>query len=759
MDNNENILEAQITVTREVFYKDDFGIIRATVDKVTKGKLNTDKDDTTFKGTMPRIRVGEGYKVTAEYVEDKTWGGQYNVIMIASSITLDDKDEESKKKYLKSIFTEKQVESMYKCIPDPYTALREENAQELVKIKGCGLHTSIEWINKFQKEYRRSLIYAELHDYCLSSSIIDKLLKAYKTPELVIQKVKEDPYALVTEVYGIGWATADNIAVAGGLSMDDPKRIKAYMFQYMDDKGNDGYSWITEDEFLGAIFEQFGEDIKDERILEAVKLLEPLLWRDKEEKKIGLKYFYNFEEKIARELLRLRNTENKLKYDNWEEAVKRVERLQGWEYTEEQKKVIKKALDVNMILIQGHSGTGKTSIVRAILECLKSYSFVQCAFSGKAASRLMEVTGKDGYTIHRLLGYPSTDEIAKNEFLYNDENKLGYDIVIVDEISMIDMKLFYYLLRSIENGAKVICLGDNGQLEAIGAGNIAYDMLCSPEVESCTLTQIHRQAENSAIVTESLKIKDKRQIIPEDWVGHEVRGHLQDLDITCYSDASNTYYEILKVFNNEWNKVKDQPNAIMDIQVIVPMKQRGGASTYTLNNVIQEICNGKETRQQYMNSQYGGYYLKVGDKVINSVNNYKTSPNIYNGNMGKLKRFSHYYNESGNKIEYMVVDFDGIGEVEIEKKYWGNIDLAYALTAHRTQGSEFPIVIFGIDYTSFKLLSKELVYTGITRAKKKCYLIAQNKALRYATSHSEVRLKQTHLQKCLHDIAHPKIIF
>ena len=755
-----NIIEAEITVTREMFYRDDFGIIRATVDKVIRGELKTDKEDTVFKGMMPKIRIGEGYKVTAEYVEDKKWGGQYNIKMLASAVSLDDKNEESKRKYLESIFTKKQVESMYKCIPDPYLALREGNAEELIKVSGCGMYTANAWINKFQDEYQRALIYSELHDYNLSASNIDKLLKTYTSPEIVIQKVKEDPYVLVTEVRGIGWATADNIAVAGGLSLDDPKRIKAYMYQYLDDRGNDGYSWITEDEFLGAIFEQFGEELKDEKIIEAVQLLDPLLWRDKEEKKIGLKYFYDFENRIAEELLRLRNAEVTLKSVDWEESVHKIERLQGWEYTDEQKAVIRKALDSNVILIQGHSGTGKSSLVRAILECLRGCSFVQCAFSGKAASRLMEVTGKDGYTIHRLLGYPSDDEAAKNLFLYNDDNKLSYDVVIVDEISMIDMKLFYYLLRAIKDGAKVICLGDNGQLEAIGAGNIAYDMLCSPEIESCVLTKIHRQAENSAIVTESLKIKEKHQIIPEDWVGHEVRGNLQDLDITCYSDSSNTYYEILKAFNNEWNRVKDKPNGIMDIQVVVPMKQRGGASTYTLNNVIQEICNGAETRKEYFSSPYGGYYLKVGDKVVNRVNNYKTNPNIYNGNVGRIVKFIVKHDEVyDSDKEYMIVNFDGIGEVCIEKKFWGNIELAYAITTHSSQGSEFNIVIFGVDFTSFKLLTKELVYTGITRAKKKCYLIAQNKALRYATSHSEVRQKQTHLQKRLHDIAHPKIVF
>ena len=757
--NNEKFIKAQVTVDKVIFYKDDWGVFVATVDKVFKGTLLTDPNETTFTGVMPKLKAGEGYTVTAEYAEHSKYGPQYALNMIASSITLDDKDPASQRKFLESIFTQGQVKSMYEALPDPYRALKDGNAVALVNIKGCGLKNATSWINKFKKNYHRSLIFAELSDYNLSASIIDKLLNTYKTPEMVIQKVKEDPYVLVTDVRGIGWKIADNIAVAGGMALDDPKRIKAYIYQYMDDRGNDGYSWITEDEFLGAIFQEFGEDIKDELIIDAVQMLEPYLWRDKEEKRIGLKYFYTYESRIAEQLLRIRNAESRLTIpENWMDAVHRIERLQGWEYTDEQINVIKKALYTNVILIQGHSGTGKSSLVKAILEVYRGRTFVQCAFSGKAASRLMEVTGQDGYTIHRLLGYPQ-GEPEHQGFRYHEGDPLTEDIYIVDEISMVDMKLFYYLLRAIPNGAKVICLGDNGQLEAIGAGNIAYDLLISPEIESCTLTKIHRQAEESAIVTESLKIKNRQQIIPEDWVGHEVRGQLQDLDITCYSDPSNTYYEVMKAFNKVWNEKKHLgPRAIMDIQVIVPMKNRG-ASTYQLNNVIQEICNPGNKEKVYIDSQYGGYYLKVGDKVINTVNNYKTHPNIYNGNVGIVKGFGEEIDEKGETCQIMTIDFDSIGEVDIPYKMWKAIELSYALTVHKIEGSEMDTAIFGFDYSAFTLLSKELVYTGITRAKKKCYLIAQNRALRFATTHSEVRQKQTHLQRCLHDLAHPVIIF
>ena len=751
---NKSRVQIECTVKRIRFYKESFGIIVVTVDKVVKGELQTDPEETVLKGAMPRVREGEAYKVAGTYTEDPKWGGQYNIEMITSNVTLDDSDREGQRKFLESIYTPRQVENMYDALENPYEVLKNEDYEKLITVKGVRANKATDFIIKFRNNFHRARIYSELSDYNLSISIIDKLLNRYKTPDLVIEKVKENPYTLITEVRGIGWGIADNIAQAGGMSEYDPRRIAAFIFYYLDERGEDGFSWITNEELIGAIEERFGEDISDEPIIEAIHSIEDKLWWNEDKSKLGLKYYYTIEDKIAQELLRLRDAESHFEYPNWEDAIRRIERLQGWEYTDEQKNVIKVILDNNITLIQGGAGTGKSSIVRAIIECLKKYSFVQCALSGKAASRLMEVTGKDGFTIHRLLEYPKGPD-EKAGFNKNDENPLKFDLYIIDEISMVDMKLFYYLLRAIPNGSKIICLGDNGQLEAIGAGNIAYDMLVSPEITSITLNKIHRQAENSAIVTESVKIRKGYQIIEKDWVGHEVRGALKDLDLTCYSDRSNTYYEVLGKFQIA---MKECHNNIKDVQVIVPMKLKG-ACTYALNNAIQELYNpSSRSKKEY--TMYAAkdmpYSLRVGDKVICTQNNYKIQPNIYNGNVGVIERFG-YDDDDGEEI--MVVNFDSIGTVRIPKQFWKTIELAYALTVHKDQGSESDYVIFGLDYSAYALLSKELVYTGITRAKKKCYLIAETGALRYATSKSSVRIKQTHLQERLNSLAHPKIIF
>lgn len=1090
MDNkiDEDRIKIECTVKKILFFKNNWGIISVTVDKVKEGKLKTDPINTILKGELPTIIEGESYKATCTYTTDAKYGDQYNIEIFTSNVTLDTSDKKGQRKFLESIFTKGQVENMYDALEDPYQAFLNEDTVSLCKIKGCGLRTCPSWISRFKENYHRAVIYAELDDYNLSISIIDKLLERYKTPDLVIEKVKENPYLLVTEVKGIGWSIADRIATAGGMSEYDPKRVSAFISYYLRESGEEGYSWITNDHLMGAILEKFGEDIPDEPITEAMQSLikQDRIWFSEDKTRIGLKFYYIIERRIAKDLIRLIKSPNKLKYNNWEDAVSRIERLQGWKYTEEQKNGIKLALENNVVFIQGGAGCvdcdteffngtewkkiseyklgekvlqynlngtaelvtpiayikneckylwhfktkygldqclsdnhncimispkgkikeekfysvkarqnegrcrdrfitafnyegqgiqlsddliriyiacfadgnfskeatpsaptylrarfnltkprkiarlaelarkaglkfhiekynkavqqdsydcfvymperikefpeewyncnkhqleviadeimlwdgvasennryttvikknadfiqfvftslgkrttiltsnrigtvsntknkkyyrksieytvcvaknalvgfssskttrayrntkinqyetkdgyeycfnvpshalvlrrnnkifvtgncGKSSLVSAVIEVLKGYKFVQCALAGKAASRLMEITGQEGYTIHRLLGYPKGED-SHGKFFYHADNKMEHDIYIVDEVSMIDLDLFSHLIQAIKDGAKLILLGDNGQLESIGSGNIAYDLLHSEEIPSITLTKIHRQAEKSAIITESVKIRNKQQIVSKDWTGHEVRGELQDLDLTCYADQSNTYYRIMEQVQRYWATYHD----IKNMQVIVPMKTRGNACTYVLNNAIQELVNPDAKLETTLYIAKGmPYVIRVGDKVINTVNNYKVEPNIFNGNIGIVRNI---WTHPDTGEEFMTINFDGIGDVDVLNKFWKDIELAYAITCHKYQGSQSDTVIFGVDYNSYSLLSKELLYTGITRAKNKCYLIAQTSALRYATAKSSIVDKQTHLCEQLHEIAHPKVVF
>ena len=759
-------LKAVVEIENIRFYSRDknWGIVVCSIDKVLNGTpAFDDRKQITVKGVMAEPNIGGVYNLKGTLVNDAKWGMQYDIVSFCASVPLTTDDKTAQKKYISSLYTPREVEKMYHTLDNPYEVLYNKDTQSLVQISGCGLKVAHRWIHRFHTNLNIAKILLELPEYNLTNNMISKLLKKYSDPELVIEKVKKNPYALMEEVDGIGWKTADKIALDGGLSPWSEERIGGFIIYYLRQCGENGRSWIEPDELLGAILENLGEDVPDFNISITIQNLGDKLWKSDDKTKIGLMRYFNLEMRIAEELIRLRDAESKIdsqEYIGWEDKIKKQEELQGWEFTEEQKRGIELSINNNIMYISGAAGCGKTSLVTGFLKILGKYDTVQAALSGRAASRMAEITGEEGHTIHRLLGYPCNDDNAKNGFFFHQDNKMPHTVYVIDEISMIGLELFYYLLRAIPSGSKVLLIGDYGQLESIGSGNIAFDILHSESIPSVLLTKIHRQAAKSGIISESTKVRDGIQLVEKDWIGEEIRGELQDLKIKCFLDKSNTYYEVIKAFSKELN---DENFNIYDHQIIVPIKKRGTCNTYELNNAIQELYNDNSDGKKAEVPTYRdgkNLILRVGDKVINRVNNYRTIPPIYNGNIGIIKRFEETYDEdTGKEHNYMVIDFDGIGEVKVLEEYWKNIDLAYALTTHRTQGSEWDTVIFGFDFSAFSLLTKELVYTGITRAKKKCYLIAQNKALRYATTHSEVKNKQTHLQRCLHDQAHPVFIF
>ena len=749
------MIECVATIETIRFYKDNFGIIICSIESIQTGELEEGlyKDRVVFKGEMPTPNKGDMYHIKAELVKDPKWGDQYNIISIYSAVSFD--TAEGKKRFLASLFTPKQIQNMYDALEDPFTALENKDFPEIVKIKGCGMKTANDWVKKFEDNINLAKIFLELKDYDLTNSMVKKLMDRYRSPDVVVDKVKHNPYVLCTEVRGIGFKKADEIALKGGMDPYGVERISAFIYQYLDLCGDSGQSWITPDHLLGAILDVLGEDVPDEAITNAIYHLdeEHKLWWNDDKDAIGLAFYKKLADNIAEELLRIRNGECNFKRDNWEDAIKRNEASQGWEYTDEQIDAIMSSFDNNVMIITGGAGSGKSSTVSAILDIFKNNSHVLCALSGKASSVLSEYTGEEGFTIHRLLGFP-TGPIDKQCFTFHDENQLSYDIVVVDEISMIGAKLFYYLLRSIKTGAKLIMLGDDGQLEAIGCGNVAHDMLISPEIHHNYLTKIHRQASKSGIITESVKVRQGVQLIPKEWAGEEIRGELKDLKLICYSDYNNTFYKVVE----EFQKIKNRGDFnLMETQVIVPIKTKGTSCTAQFNNILQEMCNPKTNRKKEVVVNRSGLtqIIREGDKVICKKNNYRVEPNIFNGSTGILRKFG--YNDEGEDV--WVIDFRGIGTVELPKDYWGDIELNYCGTVHSNQGSQYDYVIVGLDFSSYTLLTRELVYTAITRAKKKCIIVAQNSALRYAVGNKGLSRKQTHLRDSLYNKAHPPLIF
>ena len=775
-----DMVKMKIEVERVLFPKDhnpqdEFAILGAKVTEVLEGDVVENKwGSISLKGTVPLIDSSIEYTVLAKEFEDPTYGMQYEIVYMGVPAAFNNEGE--KRDFLDNVFTPNQVSNLYSALKDPVQTFLDEDIEALKTVKGIGDASAKKMLNKFKSLEDLSLLFAELPEYGLTINMIRKLLERYGTQTLVISKVKENPYVLIADVDGIGWKKADSIAMDSGMSEASPFRMRAFITHYLKEEAQKGNSYIFPQDLMSAIKSNLTTNIpKDalKQVLHELKDENVIVWND-DKTRIGLTKYKELESNIANEIMRLLEAEpiNKIvdaeSTDNihhilLKDAQKNIsnqEISQGWEFTKEQRDGIFKVLNNQVSIITGLSGTGKSSVVSGVLSALNSvgYSFAQTALSGKAASRLMEVTGEEGYTIHRLLGY---DPKNLSRFMHNRGQKLCHDIIIVDEVSMIGGELFYKLIQSVKDGAKVILLGDAGQLESIGTLNLFADLIECEKVPVVKLTKIHRQAEASAIITEAHKIRHGIQITTPGYEGEEVRGKLKDLHMHIVDELEECYEGVIERFEEEIQKLHN--NDILNLQVIVPMKSRGDLGSFTLNNELQSIYNPYDETLNEVEISYGKdvkYTLREGDKIINVKNNYskchyeedmrlfdpwsgepKPAPvPIYNGYMGIVKKILS---------SYMLIDFQGIGLVRVPRGSFISINLGYAVTCHKFQGSQSHTVIVGLDYAAFKLLTRQWVYTALTRVQKMGYLIAQNEALRKAIDIDNIPYKLTYMKDLL----------
>lgn len=744
-------IKGKVKVVRTIFQaKDsDFKILAVEPVAMEEGHVDLHPSFNTFtvKGKAPNVNTSDTYTFIAKEVKDEKWGKQYELLYFGTPMKLD--NPTSQQLFLSKILTETQYQSLYELFENPFEIIVNEDVESLTKANGIGVKTAIKIIDKYKNTIDYSEAYVELDEYGLTPRMIEKLVEAFGSPNIAVKRIKENPYLLASSVDGIGFKKADSIALKSGIHRDSPFRIEAFIEFFLEEKAQEGFSYYLasgQDGLMGAIMEILGT-VDTSVLRETIHKMnrEGKLWWDNDKKYFALKKYFNLEKWIAQELLRLLKGENNFIYDGWEDIIRETEEEQGWNYTGQQKLGVETVLKEQVVMITGYGGTGKSSIVSGMIDILHrryNYTFGQCALSGRAGSRLAEVTGEEGFTIHRLLAYNPFEG-----FLYNKSCPLPQDIIIVDELSMVGGELFYYLIRAVKDGAKLIMLCDTGQLESIGMGNIAKDIIDSGIIPVVRLTEIHRQAKKSAIVTESLKVRESKHIIGSTFEGQEVRGELEDLLLDIVDNKEYVPYNIINHFKEQLPNV----DSILDLQVVVPMKTRGGVCTFALNERMQSIYNPFSLNKNEVKvslTKELKYILREGDKVLNNKNNYKTvnihgeKVPVYNGNVGIIEEIDL---EEG----IIIVNFGTLGKIIVPSSSWRSLELAYAITCHKSQGSEYPITIVGLDYSAYKLLSREWFYTAMTRGKKKTIVVAEGSALRYAVSQSKVIVKQTFLKDFL----------
>lgn len=732
----------ELTPDYEMFYSDSssFGVYKFN----TKSELphltgNPDLFDRTItysgvlSGRMQKLYLGDTYNVVAKPVYNKKYSNwQYEPISIQAAVP---KSEEQQRAFLRSILTEKQTDTLMASYPNIVEDIMDgKDDIDFSKLNGIGETTYGIIKKKIIDNYVISDILAMLQPLGVTIRTIKSLEKWEANPVLLKKQLIQNPYIL-TKIRGFGFKKVDTLALKiNPESKCSKERLEAYIVYYLQEVGESyGHTWVTIDTLKSNVrdnviecIDLFDKYIDDDQVKE-----NPLL-EIGEGNKIGLKRYYNVEEYIFNKVTEMKNIQPiDVTEDNINDGLKEAEDKQGFELTEEQRDVVINALKNNVTIISGKAGSGKSSTVRSILTIYSKagYQIGCCALSAKAAMVIRESTGFPATTIHRMLGCQGA-----NKFKYSKDNPLPFNVLFIDEGSMISADIFYLIFQAIKPQTKLIICGDNGQLPPIGYGNIFNDLLDMREyLNSYELTKVMRQAADSGITSDANVIRAGSNPIdkPELKI---VTGKLKDMTYMFRDDrevlnklAIKAYMGAIKTYG------------VDDVLIGVPRKKDCINSTGHINEAIQELLLPDETRM----ITYGTRRYKLGAKVIQKVNNYEK--NVFNGDVGYITNISATMRD-GQKLNTFTVEYKS-GEdtktIEYEQGEIDQIDLAYAMTIHSLQGSGYKAVIIVIDNTHFALLDNCLLYTAITRAKKKCLLLAEPYAFKKCISENKTAKRQT----------------
>ena len=565
-----------------------------------------------------------------------------------------------------------------------------------------------------QKDIKNVMLF--LQGYGVSTAYAAKIYREYGKES--IDKVRENPYRLADDIWGIGFKTADGIAAKMGYGKEDPRRCRSGILYTLGQLSDEGHVYAGEEQLVktaGQLLEAGETAIRD--TLAGMLQAEDLIL-DKDA--IYLPPFYHAECGTSRRLRDLAQSTGRSLFDGLFDPSSLTAET-GIEYDEVQLAAIRQAVTSKVMVLTGGPGTGKTTTTQGIIAALKKAGLrvLLAAPTGRAAKRMSEATGMEAKTIHRLLEYNPQDGYKRN-----DENPLEGDALIVDECSMIDILLMNDLLKAVPVGMRLVLVGDIDQLPSVGAGNVLRDVIDSQRIPVVRLVRIFRQAQKSRIVMNAHTINQGR--FPDTSNGRDT-----DFFFMREDDPERAAETIVRLVKERLPRAyRESPDRI---QVLTPM-QRGVVGAANLNLLLQQALNPSGP-----SLNRGGYTYRQGDRVMQQRNNY--DKDVFNGDLG-------YIREVDTEERTLKVDFDGKW-VEYDVTELDELTLAYATTIHKAQGSEYPIVVMPVLMTHFVMLQRNLIYTGITRAKKICVLIGAMKALAYAVRNVSVLKRNTSLRERL----------
>lgn len=685
---------------------------------VMKVKVKGYDDLVTLVGNLLEVPAGSVLLCEGEWRVDKRYGQQFQCetwkeVMPATAYGIE--------KYLGSGLVKGIGPKFAKLIVGHFGTdtieVIETDIERLYEVPGIG-KKRVEKIRESwekQKDIKNVMLF--LQGFGVSTAYAAKIYRQYGKES--IDKVNENPYRLADDIWGIGFKTADGIARKMGYEMNDERRLRSGLIYTLNQLADEGHCYAEEEQLIATAKQLLEADEECIRtaMTHAIETEDLML----DGTAIYLPPFYYAECGTANRLNALVHTKEAGSIFTARFDLAKLQRETGIEYDEVQVEAIRQAIASKVMVLTGGPGTGKTTTTKAIIAALQSAGMriLLAAPTGRAAKRMSEATGMEAKTIHRLLEYNPQDGYKRN-----DENPLEGDALIVDECSMIDIILMNNLTKALPTTMRLVLVGDIDQLPSVGAGNVLRDIIDSGVIPVVRLTRIFRQAQSSRIVMSAHAIN--RGCFPD-----ISNGQHTDFFFMKQEEPEKVAETIVSLVRDRLPKAYRQPTA--NIQVLTPM-QRGVVGAANLNMALQQALNHNTAALAR-----GGYTFKEGDRVMQLRNNY--DKDVYNGDLG-------YVRSVDMEERTLAVDFDG-QTVEYEASELDELTLAYATTIHKSQGSEYPIVVMPVLMTHYVMLQRNLIYTGITRAKKICVLVGQTKALAYAIHNMKVLKRNTRLKERL----------
>ena len=600
----------------------------------------------------------------------------------------------------------------------------DEEPEKLLEVSGIGKKRLEEIVSHWEREKSGRELSVLLQGHGLGAAVANRVLERYGDNAMKV--VSSDPYRLADEVAGIGFRTADAIARAVGIGVDDPRRADAALRYLLLDAGSEGHCFLPRGELAERAGRLELQDSAVESALSRLILAGRVVRKPAADPASAAIYRSEVdarERQVAEAFMRLMQNGR----GDASVRVAAAETRVGLELNDDQRRAVKLGLSQGVAVITGGPGTGKTTIVRVLMEAaaLGKEKWALAAPTGRAARRLTESCGREGKTLHRLLEY----SMQTRSFQRTSTRPLEVDGVLVDESSMMDLELTESLLKALPEGARLVLVGDADQLPSVGAGRVLGDLIASETVPVASLSQVYRQAEDSAIVRNAWRIL--RGLPPVSAEKNPDSALRKDFFIVKREDAYEARATLERVVSERLPTKGFDP--VADVQVLTPM-HKGPLGSRALNEVLQSLLNpnGKELRR-------GQKRIREGDRVLQVRNDYDND--IFNGDTGVV---------SGVEGEALTIDFDG-REVVLVGEQLDQVELAYAISIHKSQGSEYRAVVVALSTGHHVMLRRNLVYTAVTRAKEFCAIVGSRRALGTAIRHSGGDRRWTGLQQRLAD--------